>query len=184
MKNNGQKGGAEKVIPQYVEPKFNPGVPNQQKEINAQRYGEQQTVMEKYKGQAQDKQLINLQVYQPSKPKPEPSKDINFFPSFNTNPYFPAQMSNMFAPFGSSMLGSMYPMAVNVNKIYEILTTKPADSGYILYFVKGMGSAQQIIDGVMNKLKDKYDIIFPYFALLESKTKQNLSDFALDKKDY
>ncbi len=127
MKNKGQSGGAEKVIPQYVEPKFNPGVPNQQKEINAQRYGEQQAVMEKYKGQAQDKQLINLQVYQPAKPKPEPSKDINFFPSFNTNPYFPAQMSNMFAPYGSSMLGSMYPMAVNVNKIYEINTNGPVD---------------------------------------------------------
>ncbi len=127
MKNNTQKGGAEKVIPQYIEPKFNPGIPNEQKEINASRYGEQQAVMEKYKGQAQDKQLINLQVYQPAKPKPEPSKDINFFPSFNTNPYFPAQMSNMFSPFGSSMLGSMYPMAVNVNKIYEINATGPVN---------------------------------------------------------
>lgn len=127
MKNNTQKGGAEKVIPQYIEPKFNPGIPNEQKEINAQRFGEQQAVMDKYKGQAQDKQLINLQVYQPTKPKPEPSKDINFFPSFNTNPYFPAQMSNMFAPFGSSMLGSMYPMAVNVNKIYEINASGPVN---------------------------------------------------------
>jgi len=126
LKNNIQSGGAEKVIPQYIEPKFNPGIPNEQKEINAQRYGEHQAVMEKYKGQMQDKQqLINLQVYQQAKPKLEPSKDINFFPSFNTNPYFPAQMSNMFSQFGSTMLGSMYPLAVNVNKIYEINAAGP-----------------------------------------------------------
>ncbi len=129
MKNKAQHGGSGKVIPQYVDPQFNPGIPNEQKEINAGRYAEQQAVMDK-RGPPQDKQLLNLQVYQPSKPKPEQNKDINFFPSFNTNPYFPAQMSGMFSPFGSSMLGSMYPgypMTMNINKIYEINTSGPVD---------------------------------------------------------
>ncbi len=135
MKNNTQKGGAEKVIPQYVEQRFNPGVPIQQQEVNAQRYGEQQAQFDKNKAMAQDKQLINLQVYQPSKPKQDPLKDINFFPSFNTNPYFPAQMSNMFSPFGSSMLGSMYPMTMNVNKIYEINTNGPVDQHTRLHMI-------------------------------------------------
>lgn len=75
-------------------------------------------------------------------------------------------------------------LTAGINKIYEILTTKPRDSGDILYFVKSIGGAQQIIDGVMNKLKDKLDTIFPYFATLDSKTKQNLSDYALGKVDY
>lgn len=123
-----QNGGAEKIIPQFIEPKFNPAIPQEQKEINAQRYAESQAVVDKYKGQAQDKQLINLQVYQPQKPKPDrPQEGMSFFPSFNTNPYFPAQMSNMFNPYASSMLGAMYPMAVNVNKIYEINASGPVD---------------------------------------------------------
>jgi len=123
------KGGAEKVIPQYVEPKFNPGIPNEQKQIASQRYGEQQAVADKYKQGQQDKQLINLQVYQPQKPKPEqPKEGINFFPSFNTNPYFPPQMANMFNPYASSMLGAMYPMTVNLNKVYEINTNGPVDA--------------------------------------------------------
>jgi hypothetical protein len=124
------KGGAEKIIPQYIEPKFNPGVPNEQKEINAQRYGEQQVVAERYKqNQQQDKQLINLQVYQPQKPKPDPKQEgFSMGPSaFNTNPFFPPQMANMFNPMASSMLGAMYPMTVNLNKIYEVNTTGPAD---------------------------------------------------------
>ena len=127
MKNKNQRGGSEKIIPQYMEPKFNPGMPNQQKEINAVRYAEQQTVVDKQRANAQDKQLINLQVYQPNKPKPEQGKDMNLFPSLTTNPYFPAQMANMFSPYSSSMLGAMYPMAMNVNKIYEINTSGPVD---------------------------------------------------------
>lgn len=126
MKNNIQHGGNEKVIPHYIEPNNNPGIPNQQKEINAIKYGEQQAKVDKYKSQQQNNNFIDFKVSLPDKPKPkQDSNNMNIFPSFNTNPYFPAQMSNMFAPYGSSMLGAMYPMAVNVNKIYEINASGP-----------------------------------------------------------
>ena len=124
------KGGAEKIIPQYLEQKFNPGVPIEQREANAQRHGEQQVVADRHKqNQQQEKQLINLQVYQQQKPKPEPKPDgFTIGPSaFNTNPFFPPQMANMFNPMASSMLGAMYPMTVNLNKIYEVNTSGPAD---------------------------------------------------------
>ena len=111
------KGGAEKTIPMFVEQKNNPGVPNQQKELNAERYAERNDIEQKK--MQQDKQLINLQVYQPQKPKQDKMEAVSFFPSFASNPYFPAQFANMMNPLNSSMLG-MYPMTVNLNKVYDI----------------------------------------------------------------
>lgn len=112
------KGGAEKVIPMFVEQANNPGVPLQQKQLNGERYAEK--VDADQKKMQQDKQLINLQVYQPQKPRQDKAIDpVSFFPSFTSNPYFPAQIANMMNPLTSSMLG-MYPMTVNLNKVYDI----------------------------------------------------------------
>ena len=121
------KGGSgEKVIPQYIEPKFNPSIPNEQKQIYAERYGEQMQIADRQKQQQQEKQILNLQVYQPQKPKPEKATEgMPLYPAFTANPYFPAQMSNVFNPFAMGMLGATYPAAVNVNKIYEINASGP-----------------------------------------------------------
>ena len=119
------KGGSgDKIIPQYIEQKNNPAVPFEQKQINAERYAEQAQIIDRQK--QQEKQLINLQVYQPQKPRPEkPTEGMPVYPAFTANPYFPAQMSNVFNPFAMGMLGATYPAAVNVNKIYEINASGP-----------------------------------------------------------
>ena len=63
-------------------------------------------------------QILNLQLYNTQKPKPEGPQvqTTSFMPSFNTNPFFPPHMANMLAM--NPMMG-MYP-TVNVNKIYDI----------------------------------------------------------------
>ena len=131
MKNNNliqtnQKGGGEKIIPEFIEEKTNPTIPVEQREIQNQRFAEKAQTFDKQR-QQQDKQLINLQVYQPQKPKPEQQKydNINFNPPMNINPFYPPQYANSLMPPALSMLGSMYPMTVNVNKIYEINGTGP-----------------------------------------------------------
>lgn len=120
-----QKGGAEKIIPEYVEERTNPSIPLEQREIQNQRFGEKAQMFEKQK--QQEKQLINLQVYQPQKPKQDQQKydGISFYPPMNINPFYPPQYANSLMPSSLSMLGSMYPMTVNVNKIYEINGTGP-----------------------------------------------------------
>ena len=116
-------GTGEKVIPMYQE-KINPGQPLEYQEIEKQRQTETYQKMEKQK--LQEKQLINLQVYQPTKPKPEKMPEgVSFQPAYSANPYFPAQMSNMMNPFSMSMLGMTYPMSVNINKVYEINANGP-----------------------------------------------------------
>lgn len=120
------KGGSgEKVIPQYIEPRNNPAIPAEQKQIYAERYGEQAQQVDRQRQQQQEKQILNLQVYQPQKPKQEPQHNMPLYPAFTANPYFPAQMSNVFNPFAMGMLGATYPAAVNVNKIYEINASGP-----------------------------------------------------------
>lgn len=114
-----QTGGGEKVIPEFIESRTNPGVPNEQRDIVGQRFAEKMQTQEKR--QQTDKQLINLQVYQPQKPKPDQRFDnITHYPPMNINPFYPPQYANSMMPQALSMLGSMYPMTVNVNKIYEI----------------------------------------------------------------
>ncbi len=116
----------------YQQQGTNPGVPLEQKGIEAERFGEQMAVMDKYKTQQQANKMVdlNLQIAQPPKPPPRPDQalqGLNFGQTYNTNPYFPAQMSNIMNPFASSMLGAMYPSTFNVNKIYQISTNGPVD---------------------------------------------------------
>ena len=109
-----------------MEPKFNPAIPNEQKKIFAERYGEQIQQIDRQKQQQQEKQILNLQVYQPQKPKQDKTTEgMPTYPAFTANPYFPAQMSNIFNPYAMGMLGATYPAAVNINKIYEINTSGP-----------------------------------------------------------
>ncbi len=116
-------GNGEKIIPMYQE-KMHPGQPQEYKEIAVERQTEAYQKMDKQK--SQEKQLINLQVYQPQKPKPDrPTEGVSYQPSYTANPYFPAQMANTMNPFSMSMLGSTYPMSVNINKIYEINAPGP-----------------------------------------------------------
>ncbi len=119
-----QTGGGEKVIPEFIESRTNPGVPLEQQNIVGERFAEKMQ-KQQFKSQ-QDKQLINLQVYQPQKPKPEQKYDgVPFYPPMNINPFYPPQFANSMMPQALSMLGSMYPSTVNVNKIYEINTNGP-----------------------------------------------------------
>jgi hypothetical protein len=119
------KGGAagEKVIPMYQE-KINPTQPMEYQEIEKQRMTENYQKLEKQK--LQEKQLINLQVYQPAKPKQDKFPEgVSYQPAYSANPYFPAQMANSMNPFSMSMLGMTYPMSVNINKVYEINASGP-----------------------------------------------------------
>lgn len=102
------KGGYEKVVPMYNEPKNSPFIPNIQKEI----YNE--NLMEKgihpsQKANNQNSQdsrqpkgnpLVNLQVYQPTKPKPPDQKGPMIFqqPTAST-PFFPPQFAYQMPPY-------------------------------------------------------------------------------------
>ena len=74
-------------------------------------------------------QILNLQLYNPQKPKPEGPQvqPTSFMPSFNTNPFFPPHMANMLAMNPMNPMMGMYP-TVNVNKIYDIHVGGPADT--------------------------------------------------------
>jgi hypothetical protein len=72
-------------------------------------------------------QILNLQLYNPQKPKPEGPQlqPTSFMPSFTTNPFFPPHMANMMGM--NPMMGMMYP-TVNLNKVYDIHVGGPADT--------------------------------------------------------
>ena len=119
-------GGAEKVIPAYIEPRNNPNIPNEQKQIFADRMTEQAKV-----DRPPQNQLVNLQVYQPPQKPREPKAldPISFMPSYTTNPYFPPQMgmSYLHPPFVMAGMGGMMPQ-MPIIKNYHIATDGPADS--------------------------------------------------------
>jgi hypothetical protein len=78
-------------------------------------------------------QILNLQLYNPQKPRPEGPQlqATSFFPSFNTNPFVPPQYANM---MGNPLMGMMYP-TVNLNKIYDIKVGGPADTHHTLNMI-------------------------------------------------
>jgi hypothetical protein len=100
------KGGAkERIVPLYKEPKNSPFIPNLQKQIymekKAERYPE--TVISQPQGtkpaftdqtmiKPPQNQLVNLQIYQPQKPKEAaPKGPTVFMPPVNPSPFFPPQ---------------------------------------------------------------------------------------------
>ena len=85
------KGGG-KIIPRYIAPKNDPYVSNQEKAIKAERFVERKRDFER-KIQSIPKQqpMVDLQVYQPSKPKGKrPNSDVALYAPVSTqNPYMP-----------------------------------------------------------------------------------------------
>lgn len=65
-----------------------------------------------------------------------------------------------------------------IEKLYEILTTTPNENNDILVFLKGKGGAQALIDGLMGKLKDKLDIVYPFCIALDGKSSKEDQDLA------
>jgi hypothetical protein len=96
-----------KVIPLFLEPKNSPFVPNKQKNIIEERLveeGKKQYVNQPYntnqqKYPKQQTPLVDLQVYEPSKPPPKPKTDLEkaaasiiYAPLNTANPYYPPQL--------------------------------------------------------------------------------------------
>jgi hypothetical protein len=139
-KNQGvtQKGGGgEKVIPAFID-RENPGVPLEHQSIERERYGQpyqpgppgqqyQSGPPGQPRGQPrQQEPIVDLKVYNQKKPQPDQKySNIAHYPPMNINPFYPPQFANAMMPQSLSMLGSMYPMTVNVNKIYEINGSGP-----------------------------------------------------------
>lgn len=137
MKRNGEAQdnkqrqlGGQRVVPPYREPKNSPFIPNAQKQIYGERIAENApkeiTVQGSTQGQTivqTDKSklnpIVNLQVYQPPKPK---DTKLNipslFYPPSVPTPYFPPQYSYQLPPY---MMNSAYqPNPVSVIKAYNI----------------------------------------------------------------
>jgi len=117
----------------YKEAANNPSLPQEQKQLYAQKMAEQQDRQLSQQDQLARNQILNLQLYQQ---KPPPPKDkfgmapVSFFPSYTPNPYLPPHLSAGM-PFG-------YPMGfpnINVNKIYDINVGGPADSHQTLKMI-------------------------------------------------
>lgn len=88
------KGGEDKFnIPEYKEPTNNPMISNEQKRI----YNENKPKFEKQDQKPPANQILNLQLYQPPKPKPKQDGFPNpavFYPNYVQNPYNPAGYMN------------------------------------------------------------------------------------------
>ncbi len=115
------------------EPKNNPAIPHEQKRIFAEKMAENYPQQQQQQQDMAKNQILNLQLYNPQKPRPEGPQiqPTSFFPSFNTNPFVPPQLANM---MGNPLLGMMNP-TVNLNKIYDIKVGGPADTHHTLNMI-------------------------------------------------
>lgn len=111
-------GGSEKIIPLYKEQKNTPFIPNEQKEIYRNRLNEQRPQLPPQQSIIDPKNppMVNLQVYQPTKPKDKPNDPSAFIastvPTFNL-PYLPQQFSQQLTN------------PINIIKNYQINTIGP-----------------------------------------------------------
>jgi hypothetical protein len=129
------RGGGDKVIPMYTEPKNNPNIPIEQKRIFSERIADKgdKPIRTNNTAPQGTTELINLQVFQPSKPVKEvrpPIEPIMFMPSYATNPYNPPQFSNgmtFVQPIGS-MYGGFPSAPMPIIKHYSINTNGPTDN--------------------------------------------------------
>lgn len=109
---NIQKGGGERTIPLYKDEKNNPFLTNEQREINRdkiiEKYGIPQNdeLYDKLKKESQiefdqrmqEKQLVNLQIFQPQKqPDPRYMDTGTFMPLTAPTPFFPPQFGYNYA---------------------------------------------------------------------------------------
>lgn len=119
----------------YGEPKNSPFVPNIQKDIIAEREGPKPYIPQQYQQQPTkpqnsqfNKPIVDLQVYQPPKPRPQNLKDkdaINpamYMPISTQNPYFPPQYNPYWPHYYNPQLVSP------VIKTYNINTGGPFDN--------------------------------------------------------
>lgn len=113
-----QSGGFEKKtdpkfnIPEYKEPMNNPMIPNEQKRIFAEN--------RQYKeGGQQGNPILNLQLYQPPKPKPDPRKQFPnpavFYPNYVPNPFDPISYANYMQYAGYNMQPAPIYKEYNIN---------------------------------------------------------------------
>lgn len=122
MKNNRYKTltGGQRIVPLYKEPKNSPFIPNIQKQIYGERIAENtKTNQHQNTNQSKLNPIVNLQVYQPPKPR-EPTKPnipAVFYPPSVPNPYFPPQFTYQFPPY---MMNMYHPSQVPVIKAYNI----------------------------------------------------------------
>jgi hypothetical protein len=109
---NADKKNEDKYnIPMYKEPRNNPMIPNEQRRIFNEN---------KPREVVNPNQILNLQLYQPPKPKPAPGQGAHpnpavFYPNYVPNPYDPASFANYMQYTGYNM-----QQAAPVYKEYNI----------------------------------------------------------------
>lgn len=86
--NYSQTGGAEKIIPEYIEPRNNPAVPNEAKQIFGQRKAENPP--------REITPTINFQYYQPPKPKDKGLQGQQMYPQYSQQMMLPAMYPGYF----------------------------------------------------------------------------------------
>lgn len=99
-------------IPEYKEPTRNPMIPNEQKRIYAEN--------QQYKNVNQNNpnQILNLQLYQPPRPKPPSKPQPNpavFYPNYVPNPYDPIGYANYMQYSGYNMQPAPVYKEYNIN---------------------------------------------------------------------
>lgn len=125
------KGGAERIIPLYQEPKNSPFIPNIQKEIYNQKNFEKGIFPNQAQAQGQGQSqgqgqkpgltpLVNLQVYQPPKPKPEQKGPTLFAPPFAPTPFYPPQYYYQLPPYMLQQQGMAQQYQIPVVNTYNI----------------------------------------------------------------
>lgn len=134
---NTQEGGAEAEanaevdknvidpkynIPEFREPMNNPMIPNEQRRI----YAENKQMKERETKNTQGEPIINLQLYQPPKPKPsfsskpQPPNPAVFFPNYVPNPFNPVAYANYmhFSGYGMQQPAPIYKeYNININGV-------------------------------------------------------------------
>src|SRR5437868_1155682 len=102
------KGGYEKIVPLYNEPKNSPFIPNIQKQIYNEKLLEKGILPDQNNRDVSgDKSsapkgnpLVNLQVYQPAKPRQETKPGPTFFAQpIAPTPYVPPQFAYQMPPY-------------------------------------------------------------------------------------
>jgi hypothetical protein len=110
--NNPDKKNDDKYnIPMYKEPRNNPMIPNEQRRI----YNEN-----KPRETVNPNQILNLQLYQPPKPKPPAGQGSHpnpavFYPNYVPNPYDPMSYANYMQHTGYGMQPAPIYKEYNIN---------------------------------------------------------------------
>jgi hypothetical protein len=160
--------GGQRVVPLYKEPKNSPFIPNIQKQI----YGERLVESGHYPAQpgqqpAQDSTgyqqrpglnpLVNLQVYQPTKPKEGPKMQPNlFYPTAVPTPYYPPQFSYQLPSYmtGSCQQQTQVPIFRTYNINIDGIT---GDPGKVNLIYEDMLPTKQFV-GITTTIGERMNI--------------------------